>query len=78
MVCIVVGAVVVITGFVWMFICASAGWSSAWWYFEWAQFKFILGAHLLTGGLLIGLGLRKIFRRPDRTEAPAESPPTPS
>lgn len=65
---IVLGALVIVIGFVWMVICASAGWSPAWWYFEWAEFKFILGAHFLTGGVLIGLGLRKILWRRGRTE----------
>ena len=65
---IILGVLVIIVGFVWMFICASAGWSPAWWYFDWEQFKFVLGAHFLVSGVLIGLGLRKILWRGGRTE----------
>ena len=55
MIAIVAGALVVIWAFVWMAICANAGWSDAWWYFDWAQCKFLLLVQLLVGGLLIVL-----------------------
>ena len=58
----ILGALIVVGGFVWMAICASAGWSDAWWFFEWKDFKFVLLGHLLVGGILVAYGGRAILR----------------
>ena len=63
MIPLILGSLICIAGFVWMFICASTGWSDAWWYFDWQEFKLVLLGHLLVGGMLIGLGVQRILKR---------------
>lgn len=51
------GALLVCLG--WMIIIIHVGWSDAWWWFEWAQFKYIMLPFFIVAGVLIALGLRK-------------------
>ena len=63
MIAIITGILIIIWSFVWMAICANAGWSDAWWYFDWEQYKFVMLIQWLVAALLIGYGLRSRWLR---------------
>jgi len=55
MVLLILGVLVVVVGFTWMAACASAGWSDAWWFFEWQDFKWVLGLQVAEATLWVCL-----------------------
>lgn len=53
------GIAVIVLGYVWMIVNASVGYTKAWWWFRWSDFKLVLGLLHLAGAILIGLGVRQ-------------------
>ncbi len=58
------GIVLLVLVFVWMAVIVNVGWSDAWWWFEWQEFKFVMLPFFIAAGLSIGWGVR--LSRTDR------------
>ncbi|KIX13173.1 phage holin family protein [Dethiosulfatarculus sandiegensis] len=56
---VLLGVGVILVGFGWIVLNASAGYTNAWWWFRWSEFKPIFGAFIFVGVFLIGLGIVK-------------------
>lgn len=56
---IISGIVFILLGYLWMFIIVKAGYTNAWWWFPWKEYKYILGAFHLIGAVIIGLGINQ-------------------
>ena len=60
---IVTGLVVIVLGYVWLIFNATVGYTNAWWWFRWSDFKLILAAFHLVGAVIIGLGVNQRRKR---------------
>ena len=69
---IIAGISLIILGYLWMVLNASMGYTNAWWWFRWSDFKLILGLFHLAGAIIIALGLRQ--RRKLRASAQKSRP----
>ena len=58
-----VGVLVIAAVFGWMIAIIQTGWTDAWWWFEWEQFKFVMLPFFIVGGALIAWGLPGTFVR---------------
>lgn len=68
------GIAVIIFGYIWMVVNASVGYTKAWWWFRWSDFKLVLGLLHLAGAILIGLGLRQRKKMQRESSAIASRP----
>lgn len=56
---IVAGIVVILVGYAWLVLNAYVGYTNAWWWFSWSEYKPLFGAFHLAGAILIGLGIQR-------------------
>ncbi len=60
---IITGIVVILIGYAWLVVCALHGYTNAWWWFRWSDFKLVLGLFHLVGAVIIGLGVLQRKKR---------------
>ena len=56
---IITGLIIIVLGYAWLIFNAVVGYTNAWWWFRWSDFKFILAGFHLVGAVIIGLGVKQ-------------------